>query len=43
MSALDAIADEIAVNSVSNSVPLTILPELPVGSVSLLVKFVAFE
>ena len=43
MSALDAIALEIAVNSVSISVPLTIFPALPVGSPSLAVKFVAFE
>jgi hypothetical protein len=43
ISALDAIAEEIAVNSVSISVPLTIFPALPVGSPSLAVKFVAFE
>jgi len=42
MSALEATAEAIAVNSVSISVPLTILPELPVGKVSLAVKFVAF-
>jgi hypothetical protein len=41
--ALDAIAEAIAVNSISNSVPFTILFELPVGSVSLVVKFVDFE
>lgn len=38
---LEAIAEAIAVNSVSISVPLIILPALPVGSVSLAVKFVA--
>jgi hypothetical protein len=43
ISALDATAEAIAVNSVSSSVPLTILPELPVGRVSLVVKFVDFE
>jgi hypothetical protein len=42
MSALDEIAEAIAVNSVSISVPLTIFPELPVGRVSLAVKLVAF-
>lgn len=41
MSALEATAEAIAVNSVSISVPLIILPALPVGSVSLAVKFVA--
>lgn len=41
--ALDEIAEAIAVNSVSSSVPLTIFPELPVGSVSFVVKFVDFE
>jgi hypothetical protein len=42
MSALDAIALDTAVSSVSISVPLTILPELPVGKPSLAVKLVAF-
>lgn len=41
ISALDAIADEIAVNSVSISAPLTILPAFPVGKLSLAVKLVA--
>jgi hypothetical protein len=41
-SALEETAEAIAVNSVSISVPLTILPELPVGSPSLAVKLVAF-
>jgi hypothetical protein len=40
--ALDVIAEAIAVNSVSISVPLTILPELPEGNVSLAVKLVDF-
>ena len=42
MSALEAIAEAIAVYSVSNSAPLTILPELPVGNPSFAVKLVAF-
>lgn len=42
-SALEATAEAIAVNSVSNSVPLTIFPALPVGRVSLVVKLVDFE
>jgi hypothetical protein len=41
-SALEEIAEATAVNSVSISVPLTILPELPVGNPSLAVKLVAF-
>jgi len=41
-SAFDEIAEAIAVNSVSISAPLIILPELPVGKLSLAVKFVAF-
>jgi len=41
MFALDAIALETAVSSVSISAPLTILPALPVGKVSLAVKLVA--
>lgn len=41
MSALEEIAEATAVNSVSISVPLIILPELPLGSESLAVKFVA--
>ena len=40
LSALDAIALEIALSSVSISVPLTILPESPVGKLSFAVKFV---
>jgi hypothetical protein len=40
ISAFDAIALETAVSSVSISAPLTILPELPVGKVSLAVKLV---
>lgn len=42
MSALEATAEATAVNSVSISVPLIILPELPLGRLSLAVKFVAF-
>ena len=42
VSALDEIAEAIAVSSVSISAPLTILPELPVGRPSLAVKLVAF-
>ncbi len=42
VSALEETAEAIAVNSVSISVPLTILPALPVGKVSLAVKLVAF-
>jgi hypothetical protein len=42
MSALDAIALDTAVSSVSISVPLTILPAFPVGKPSLAVKLVAF-
>jgi hypothetical protein len=38
MSALELIAPAIALNSLSNSVPLTILLESPVGSVSLVAK-----
>jgi len=41
MSALDAIALDTAVSSMSISVPLTILPALPVGKPSLAVKLVA--
>jgi hypothetical protein len=41
-SALELTAPEIAFNSLSISVPLTILFESPVGSVSLVAKFVAF-
>jgi hypothetical protein len=41
ISALDAIAFETALSSVSISAPLTILPALPVGKVSLAVKLVA--
>ena len=40
--ALEAIALEIALNSLSISVPLTILPELPLGNVSFVAKFVIF-
>jgi len=40
ISALDAIALATALSSVSISAPLTILPEFPVGKVSLAVKFV---
>jgi hypothetical protein len=43
MSALEAIAEEIAINSLSISEPLTILFELPLGRLSLAVKFVALE
>jgi hypothetical protein len=42
MSALELIAPEIELNSLSISVPLTILFESPVGRVSLVAKFVAF-
>jgi hypothetical protein len=42
VSALEEIAEATAVNSVSISAPLIILPELPVGKLSLAVKFVAF-
>jgi hypothetical protein len=42
ISALDAIALATAFSSVSISVPLTILPEFPVGKLSLAVKLVAF-
>jgi hypothetical protein len=42
MSALELTADAIALNSLSISVPLTILPESPVGKVSLVAKLVAF-
>ena len=42
VSALELIADAIALNSLSISVPLTILPESPVGNVSLVAKLVAF-
>jgi hypothetical protein len=42
MSALELIAPERALNSLSISVPLTILFESPVGKVSLVAKFVAF-
>ena len=42
MSALELTAPEIALNSLSISVPLTILLASPVGSESLLAKFVAF-
>jgi hypothetical protein len=41
-SALDEIAEAIAVNSVSISAPLIILPALPEGKLSLAVKLVAF-
>lgn len=41
-SALEEIAEAIAVNSVSISVPLIIFPELPEGRLSLAVKLVAF-
>jgi hypothetical protein len=40
MSDLELIADEIELNSLSISVPLTILPESPVGKVSLVAKLV---
>jgi hypothetical protein len=43
MSALEAIAEEIAINSLSISEPLTILFELPLGRLSFAVKFVALE
>ena len=42
VSALELIEPAIALNSLSISVPLTILLESPVGSVSLVAKFVAF-
>jgi hypothetical protein len=42
VSALEEIAEAIALNSVSISVPLIILPALPLGSESLAAKFVAF-
>jgi len=42
MSALELTAPAIALNSLSISVPLTILLESPVGRVSLVAKFVAF-
>jgi hypothetical protein len=42
VSALDDMAEAIALNSSSISVPFTILPGLPVGSVSLVAKFVPF-
>jgi hypothetical protein len=41
MSALELIAPEIALNSLSISVPLTILLASPVGNVSLVAKLVA--
>jgi hypothetical protein len=41
VSALEVIAEAIAVNSTSSSVPLIILPEFPLGRASLAVKFVA--
>jgi hypothetical protein len=41
ISALELIAPAIALNSLSISVPLTILLESPVGRVSLVAKFVA--
>jgi hypothetical protein len=41
-SALDAIAEEIALNSVSISVPFTILLGLPVFKLSFVAKLVAF-
>jgi hypothetical protein len=41
MSALELTAPAIALNSLSISVPLTILLESPVGRVSLVAKFVA--
>jgi len=41
-SALELIAPAIELNSLSISVPLTILLESPLGSVSLVAKFVAF-
>jgi hypothetical protein len=41
VSALELTADAIALNSLSISVPLTILPESPVGKVSLVAKLVA--
>jgi hypothetical protein len=42
ISALELIAPAIALNSLSISVPLTILLESPVGRVSLVAKLVAF-
>ena len=42
VSALEEIAEAIALYSVSISVPLIILPALPLGSESLAAKFVAF-
>jgi len=42
VSALELIAEAIALNSLSISVPLTILPESPEGNVSLVAKLVAF-
>jgi hypothetical protein len=42
MSALELIAPAIELNSLSISVPLTILLASPVGRVSLVAKFVAF-
>jgi hypothetical protein len=42
LSALEETAAAIAVNSMSISVPLTILPESPDGRPSLAVKLVAF-
>jgi hypothetical protein len=42
LSAFDAIAEAIEVNSVSISVPLTTLPALPVGKPSFAAKLVAF-
>ena len=42
ISALELIAPAIELNSLSISVPLTILLESPVGRVSLVAKFVAF-
>jgi hypothetical protein len=43
ISALEAIAEATDVNSVSISEPLTILLALPLGRLSLAVKFVALE
>jgi hypothetical protein len=42
VSALELTAEAIALNSLSISVPLTILPESPVGNVSLVAKLVDF-
>jgi hypothetical protein len=42
LSALEEIAEATAVNSVSISAPLMILPELPEGRASFAVKLVAF-